>query len=86
MSERHRPSAIELMELGTGFFDSGHFRELGLSEKAIAAVWKDCPVFQPPSFARPLVRVEDFLAFVEANSYDDRLGDRVRPSRGKRQP
>jgi hypothetical protein len=82
MSERS--SAAELLARGIGFLDSGHFRELGLSERAIEAVWRDCPTVRLPSFDRPLVPVEAYLAFIADHTYCDRCADKVHPSRGRR--
>jgi hypothetical protein len=76
-----RPSAVELLAQCTGFLDSGHLRELGLSERAIQAVWRDCPVVYLPGFGRPLIPVEAFVTFIAGNTYCDRCGDRVRPPR-----
>jgi hypothetical protein len=82
-----RPSAVELLAQGTGLLDSGHLRELGLSERAIEAVWRDTVVVVLPSFGRPLVPVEAYVALIAGNTYCDRCGNRVRPSRqGKRPP
>ena len=50
-----RRSAVELLAQGVGLLDSGHFRELGLSQRAIEAVWRNVPVVEFPDFARPLV-------------------------------
>ena len=79
-----RPSAAELLEQGVGVLDSTHLVELGWSQRGIEALWRDCPVLQLPGFARPLIRVEAYLAFLDGNTYCDRCGDRVRPSRRNR--
>lgn len=81
-----RPSAAELLAQGTGLLDSGHLRELGLSERAIEAVWRDAVVVDLPSFGRPLVPVEAYLALIAGNTYCDRCGDRVRSSHRGRRP
>jgi hypothetical protein len=44
-----RPSAVELLTQGTGLLDSGHFRELGLSERATQAVWRAVRVVYLPA-------------------------------------
>jgi hypothetical protein len=86
-SGSNRRSAIELLEQGTGLLDSTHLRELGLSQRAIEAVWRNVPVVELPDFGRPLVQVEAYVALVSRNTFCDRCGDRVRPlHRGKRQP
>lgn len=79
-----RRSAVELIEQGTGLLDSTHLRELGLSERAVEAVWKNTPVVEIPGFARPLVPVEAYLALIAGHTYCDRCGDRVRPGRTQR--
>jgi hypothetical protein len=42
-------------------------------------VFRECAVVQLPGYARPLIRVSDYLELLERCSYDDRVGDRVRP-------
>jgi hypothetical protein len=79
-----RPSAVELLAQRVGYLDSGHLSELGLSQRAIEAVWRDCVVVNLPSFSRPLVPVPAFLALMEGNTYCDRCADRVTPGRAQR--
>ena len=81
-----RLSAAELLAQGTGFLDSGHLQELGFSEKAIKAVWRDAPAVRLPTFTRPLVKVEAFQALIAGSTYCDRCADRVRPTRRRRRP
>lgn len=82
MSARpHRRSAAELLEQGTGLLDSTHLHELGLSQRAVEAIWRNVPVVGLPGFGRPLVPVESYLALITESTYCDRCGDRVRPSR-----
>ncbi|HET9288098.1 MAG TPA: hypothetical protein VFO26_11110 [Gaiella sp.] len=76
-----RPTAAELLAQGT-LLDSGHFRELGLSERATQAVWRAVSVVYLPGFNRPLVPVEAYLALIAGNTYCDRCGDKVQPTRG----
>jgi len=47
-------------------------RELGYERRAVDAVFRHCPVVSLPSYSRPLIRVADYLAFLEANTYDGR--------------
>lgn len=51
--------------------------ELGLNRRAVDAVLRACPVVAFPGYSRPLVRVGDYLEFVERSTY---RGDRVRGS------
>jgi hypothetical protein len=71
-----RPSAEELLHREGALLSSSHLRELGLGRRAIEAVFRGCPVVQLDGYARPLIRVEDFRAFVEAST---NRGDRVGP-------
>src|SRR5436305_14158683 len=52
--------------------------ELGYERRAVDAIFRACPVVSLPGYSRPLLRVADFRAFLEANTY---RGDRVRPCR-----
>ena len=70
-----RPSAVELLEQGTGLLSRGHLRELGLERRAVDAVFRALDVVVLPGYSRPLVRVEDYEALVEASTF---RGDRVR--------
>jgi hypothetical protein len=42
-------------------------------------VFGSVPVVVLPGYSRPLIRVEDYLALLERESYDDAAGRRVRP-------
>jgi hypothetical protein len=48
-----------------------HLAELGLGRAAIDAVFRACDVVVFPGAKRPHVHVEDYLAFVEASTYND---------------
>jgi hypothetical protein len=80
VSERRR-SAVELLEQGVGVLDSTHLAELGWSQRGVEALWRNCPVIELDDFARPLLRVEAYVAFLKGHSYCDQCGDRVRPGR-----
>jgi hypothetical protein len=56
---------------------TSYLRELGLERRAIEAVFRALPVVFLPGYSRGMVRVRDYLALVEANTY---RGDRVRPT------
>jgi hypothetical protein len=51
--------------------------ELGYERRAVDAIFRACPVQALPGYARPLIRVADFRAFLAEHTYG---GDRVRPS------
>jgi hypothetical protein len=59
-SHVHAPSVADLLERPGSLLTSTHLAELGLSRKAIDAVWRACPVVILPGYRRPMVRVEDF--------------------------
>jgi hypothetical protein len=46
---------------------------------AIDSFFRHCDVAVLPGYSRPTIAVEDYLAFLESCTYDDRRGDRVRP-------
>jgi hypothetical protein len=75
-----RPSVTELLATPGALLTRSHLRELGLERRAIDAVFRDCPVILLPGYARPLVRVEAYRAFLDEHTYCDRCGDRVHPS------
>jgi hypothetical protein len=74
-SENKKPTAPELLALGTGYLTRSHLRELGLERRAIDAVFRACPVVVFPGYSRPVIRVEDYLELVERSTFRD---DRVR--------
>jgi hypothetical protein len=74
-----RPSADQRLANREAFLSRGDLRQLGLERRAIDAVFRECPVIALPGYSRPLIRVDDFRALIEASTYDDRRGDRVRP-------
>jgi hypothetical protein len=67
---------IERLEQPDAFLSRSDLRELGLERRAVDAVFRACPVVSLPGYRRPLVRVEDYQALIEASTY---RGDRVRP-------
>jgi len=71
-----RVTAEELLGRPGALLTRSHLRELGLERRAIDAVFRACPVVGIPGYSRPLIRVEDYRAFVEEHTY---RGDRVRP-------
>jgi hypothetical protein len=70
-----KPSAVQLVEQGTGLLTRSHLRELGLERRAVDSVFRALPVVVFPGYSRPMVTVKDYLALVESSTY---RGDRVR--------
>src|SRR5215207_4693757 len=69
-------AAAELLETPGALLSRTHLRELGLERRAVDAVFRALPVVALPGYSRPLVRAEDYLAFLAEHTY---RGDRVRP-------
>jgi hypothetical protein len=66
---------VERLKRPDAFLSRSDLRELGLERRAVDAVFRSCPVVVLPGYSRPLVRVEDYQALIEASTY---RGDRVR--------
>jgi hypothetical protein len=74
-----RASVMDLLERPDALLTSSYLSELGLNRRAIDAVFRACPIVSFPGYRRPMVRVQDYLAFVDSSTY---RGDRVRPTGG----
>jgi hypothetical protein len=72
-----RPSAEKLLERPDGFLTRTDLIDLGLPRGAVDAIFRALPIVAFPGTRRPLIRVEDFLAFTAEHTYRD---DRVRPT------
>ncbi|HEY3961622.1 MAG TPA: hypothetical protein VGL84_03790 [Gaiellaceae bacterium] len=59
------------------FLSRSDLRELGLERRGVDAVFRGCPVVSLPGYSRPLVKVSDYLAYIESNTFDGRT--KVRP-------
>jgi hypothetical protein len=70
-----RPTAAELLETPGALLSRTHLYELGYERRAVDAIFRGCAVVSLPGYSRPLIRVRDYLAFLEENTYD---GSRVR--------
>jgi hypothetical protein len=70
------PSPADRLERPGAFLSRSDLRELGLERRAVDAVFRTCPIVVLPGYSRPLIRVEDYRALIEASTY---RGDRVRP-------
>jgi hypothetical protein len=71
-----RPTATELLATEGALLSRTHLRQLGLERRAVDAVFRALPVVALPGYSRPLVRADDYRAFLETHTYRD---DRVRP-------
>jgi hypothetical protein len=71
-----RPSAVARLTNPEAVLSRSDLRELGYERRAVDAVFRACPVIAVPGYSRPLIRVSDYLQFVEQHTY---RGDRVRP-------
>lgn len=70
-----RPSPAELLTTPGAMLTRSHLRDLGLERRAVDAVFRALPVVVLPGYSRPMIRVADYLALVEASTYRE---DRVR--------
>jgi len=74
-----KPTAAELLCSPSAVLTSAHLRELGWTRTHIDAIWRACPVIVLPGTRRPVLRVEDDLAYLEQHTYRKER-PRVRPS------
>ncbi|HEY8775108.1 MAG TPA: hypothetical protein VIM33_01370 [Gaiellaceae bacterium] len=70
-----KPTAAELLNTPGAVLASSHLRELGWTRRHIDAIWRACPT---TGTRRPVVRVEDYLAYLEQHTYRNEQ-PRVRP-------
>jgi hypothetical protein len=70
-----RPSPAERLSIPDAILTRGDVAELGWPRRGVDAIFRGCPLIALPGFARPAIRVADYVAFLEANTY---RGDRVR--------
>jgi len=68
----NRPAATDLLDTPGALLTRSHLRELGLERRAVDAIFRACQVVVLPGYSRPLVRVEDYRALLEASVYDGR--------------
>lgn len=66
--------ASDLLRTPEALLTRSHLRELGLERRAVDAVFRACPNIVLPGYRRPLIRVSDYLALIEASTDD---GNRV---------
>lgn len=72
-----RPSAADRLENTEAVLSRSDLRELGYERRAVDAIFRGCAVISVPGYARPLIRVGDFRAFLAEHTY---AGERVRPT------
>jgi hypothetical protein len=70
-----RPSPADRLADPSAVLTRGDLRELGYERRAVDAVFRGCPVVSLPGYCRPLIRVADYLAFLDEHTC---RGDRVR--------
>jgi hypothetical protein len=71
-----RPTAAELLATPEALLTRTHLRELGLERRAVDAVFRACPIVVLPGYSRPVVRVRDYLALLDAHTHDGRTSVR----------
>jgi hypothetical protein len=74
---RDQPTPAELLETPGALLSRTHLRELGLERRAVDAVFRALPVVALPGYSRPLIRADDYRAFLAEHTF---CGDRVRPT------
>jgi hypothetical protein len=55
--------------------------KLGWPRRGIDAIYRQLPVVAVPGFARPMIKVADYLTLLESSTYRD---DRLRPNASAR--
>lgn len=71
-----RPSAAERLGKPESVLTRSDLRDLGWERRGIDAIFGHVPVIVVPGYTRPVIRTEDYLAFLAEHTYDD---TRVRP-------
>jgi hypothetical protein len=74
-----RPTASELLGTRGALLHRGHLRELGLGRSAIDSVFRALDVVVFPGSSRPYIRRDDYLALLDASTYNDNRV-RLRPA------
>jgi hypothetical protein len=72
-----RPDPTTLLATADALLTRTDLRELGLPRGAVDAVFRALPVVVLPGYRRPMIRADDFRAFLAEHAYRD---DRVRPT------
>jgi hypothetical protein len=71
-TKRKRSSPAERLDNPDAFLSRTDLHELGLERRAVDAVFRALPIVALPGYRRPLVRVRDYLALLEASTYNGR--------------
>jgi hypothetical protein len=71
------PAPAQRLERPEAVLSRTDLRELGWERRAVDAIFRACPVISLPGYSRPVIRVADYVALLEASTYAD---DRVRSS------
>ena len=77
MTTNRRPTAAQLLENPHGVLTRSDLRSLGHERRAVDAIYRALPVVSIDGYARPMVRVADYLRLMAESTYSG--GDRVRP-------
>lgn len=71
-----RPAPSERLSNPAAVLTRTDVRDLGFERRAVDSIFRHCPNVVIPGYARPLIRVADYLAFVAEHTYSN---DRVVP-------
>jgi len=63
-------SAVERLANPDAVRSRSDLRELGYEHRAVDAIFRACPVVALPGYSRPLIRVSDYIAFLERCTHD----------------
>jgi hypothetical protein len=72
-----RPSAAELLETPGALLTRSDLLALGLPRGAVDSVFRALPLVRFPNYKRPMIRAEDYRAFIAERTYGN---DRVHPA------
>jgi hypothetical protein len=72
-----KPTLAERLERPDAYLSRTDLRALGLERRAVDAVFRACPNVIIPGYARPLIKVGDYLRYLEGWTYRD---DRAYPA------
>jgi hypothetical protein len=75
---RDVPHPEDRLDNPDAFLSRTDLAELGLERRAVDAVFRKLPTVHLEGYARPLIRVADFNAYVEERTYDGKT--RLRPA------
>jgi hypothetical protein len=67
-----RPTASERLANPDAFLSRTDLRELGLERRAVDAIFRACKVIVLDGYSRPLLKVADYLAYLERCTHDGR--------------